>query len=173
MKIKEQLTQDLKQSMIAGEKERRDTIRYLIAQIKNAEIKKQDELEESEISDLLLKQSQQRTESIEAYSEANRSDLVDKEKIELEIIKEYLPKQLTQEEIFGLVSGIIWFLLCLYVILTPASWELERWSNVVDNPQKTFLIWLIYFYITFTVTWLSIWSKKVQLNYFYKIFDLK
>ena len=38
MKIKEQLTQDLKQAMIAGEKERRDTIRYLMAQIKNAEI---------------------------------------------------------------------------------------------------------------------------------------
>ena len=87
MKIKEQLSQDLKQSMIAGEKKRRDTIRYLIAQIKNAEIKKQDELEETEISDLLLKQSQQRTESIEAYSEANRSDLVDQEKFELEIIK--------------------------------------------------------------------------------------
>ena len=93
MKIKEQLIQDLKQSMIAGEKKRRDTIRYLIAQIKNAEIKKQDELEETEISDLLLKQSQQRTESIEAYSEANRSDLVDQEKFELEIIKQYLPKQ--------------------------------------------------------------------------------
>ena len=93
MKIKEQLSQDLKQSMIAGEKKRRDTIRYLIAQIKNAEIKKQDELEETEISDLLLKQSQQRTESIEAYSEANRSDLVDQEKFELEIIKQYLPKQ--------------------------------------------------------------------------------
>ena len=86
MKIKEQLSQDLKQSMIAGEKKRRDTIRYLIAQIKNAEIKKQDELEETEISDLLLKQSQQRTESIEAYSEANRSDLVDQEKFELEIM---------------------------------------------------------------------------------------
>ena len=83
MKIKEQLTQDLKQSMIAGEKERRDTIRYLMAQIKNSEIKKQKELEENEILELLLKQSQQRTESIEAFSEANRSDLVDKEKIEL------------------------------------------------------------------------------------------
>ena len=107
MKIKEQLSQDLKQSMIAGEKKRRDTIRYLIAQIKNAEIKKQDELEETEISDLLLKQSQQRTESIEAYSEANRSDLVDQEKFELEIIKQYLPKQLTQEEISLLVSESI------------------------------------------------------------------
>ena len=107
MKIKEQLSQDLKQSMIAGEKKRRDTIRYLIAQIKNAEIKKQDELEETEISDLLLKQSQQRTESIEAYSEANRSDLVDQEKFELEIIKQYLPKQLTQEEISQLVSDSI------------------------------------------------------------------
>ena len=103
MKIKEQLTQDLKQSMIAGEKERRNTIRYLMAQIKNAEIKKQKELEENEIFELLLKQSQQRTESIEIYSEANRSDLVDKEKVELEIIQQYLPQQLTQEEISELV----------------------------------------------------------------------
>ena len=107
MKIKEQLTQDLKQSMIAGEKERRNTIRYLMAQIKNAEIKKQKELEENEIFELLLKQSQQRTESIEIYSEANRSDLVDKEKVELEIIQQYLPQQLTQEEISELVSESI------------------------------------------------------------------
>ena len=107
MKIKEQLTQDLKQSMIAGEKERRNTIRYLMAQIKNAEIKKQKELEENEIFELLLKQSQQRTESIEIYSDANRSDLVDKEKVELEIIQQYLPQQLTQEEISELVSESI------------------------------------------------------------------
>jgi len=107
MKIKEQLTQDLKQAMIAGEKERRDTIRYLMAQIKNAEIKKQKELEENEIFELLLKQSQQRTESIEAYSEANRLDLVGKEKVELEIIQEYLPKQLTLKEISELVSESI------------------------------------------------------------------
>ena len=107
MKIKEQLSQNLKEAMIAGEKERRDTIRYLIAKIKNSEIKKQNPLEESEISELLLKQCQQRTESIEAYSEANRSDLVNKEKIELEIIKQYLPKQLTPEEIAELVSASI------------------------------------------------------------------
>ena len=97
--IKDGLTSDLKQAMKAGDNARRSVIRMVMAAIKNAEIAKRGDLEESEVLGVIAKEARQRQESIDAFKQGNRQDLVDKEETELAILQEYLPKQATREEI--------------------------------------------------------------------------
>ncbi|MDD5693468.1 MAG: GatB/YqeY domain-containing protein [Patescibacteria group bacterium] len=82
-------------------------LRMIKSAIKNAEIAKGDELNESETSNILEKQAKQRRDSITQYIEGNRTDLADKEKAELAIIEKYLPKKMTQSELSNLVDKVI------------------------------------------------------------------
>ena len=83
---------------------KRTVIRTLLSEIRNAEIAAQKDLQESDIEGVMSKQAQQRKDSIEAYDEAGRQDLVDKETAELNIITEYLPEQMTEVEIEGIIA---------------------------------------------------------------------
>ena len=105
--IKERLTSDLKQAMKAGDTARRSVIRMAMAAIKNAEIAKRGTLEESDILGVMAKEARQRQESIDAFKEGDRQDLVDREEEELAILQEYLPKQATREEIVAAARGVI------------------------------------------------------------------
>lgn len=107
MSIFEQLTQDMKEAMKAGEKERLNTIRLLRNEIKNASIDKQKELEEEDEIQVLSKAAKKRKESIDAYHEAGREDLAEKEQKELEIIQSYLPQPLTPEELEKIIDNVI------------------------------------------------------------------
>jgi len=104
-KIKAELLEALK----SGDRFRADTLRYLLSVIHNAEISKGKgaTLTEEELAELLQKQVKQREESIAAYEKGNRPDLVEKEKKELEIIKGYLPEQLSEEEIKKLAKDAV------------------------------------------------------------------
>ena len=86
---------------------KRTVIRTLLSEIRNAEISAQKDLQEGDIEGVMSKQAQQRKDSIEAFGEAGRQDLVDKETAELKIISEYLPEQMTEVEIEGFIADIL------------------------------------------------------------------
>lgn len=105
--LKEKLTDDLKQAMKSGNEVKRSAIRLLMAAIGNAEIARQASLEDSDIFGIITKEVRQRKESIEAFKQGNRPDLVDREKAEMAILEEYLPQQMTREEIIEAAQRII------------------------------------------------------------------
>ena len=86
---------------------KRTVIRTLMSAIKNAEIDSQSELDDDGIIIVFTKQAQQRKDSIEAYQKAARQDLVDNEKAELDFISQFLPAQMSEEEIQKLVDKVI------------------------------------------------------------------
>ncbi len=107
MTMKERLDSDLKSAMRDKDVLRRGLIRYLRSEIHNQEIAKRADLDEEGVLAVLSRQAQQRRDSIEAFKEADRADLVDKERAELDIILEYLPQQLSAEEITALVQQAV------------------------------------------------------------------
>ena len=98
---------DLKQAMRSRDALRRDVIRYLKSEIRNQEIKVQKDIDDQGVIQVLSRQAQQRRDSIEAFAEADRQDLVDKEQSELALILEYLPRQMTRDEIQTLVGQVV------------------------------------------------------------------
>jgi len=107
MSIFDQLTQDMKEAMKAGQKERLSTIRLLRNEIKNASIDQKKELEKEDEIQVLSKAAKKRKESIDAYHEAGRNDLAEKEEKELEIIQSYLPHPLSHDELEKLIDDAI------------------------------------------------------------------
>ena len=107
MPLKEQLSDDLKNAMRQGDALRRTTIRFVLSAIHNDEIAKQKDLDEDGVIQVLTKQAQQRRDSIEAFQDANRQDLVDKEQAELEIIAAYLPERMTEDEVREVVRQVL------------------------------------------------------------------
>lgn len=105
--LKQKLTDDLKQAMRDGDKVRRSVIRLVMAAIKNAEIARQATLENTDILGIIAKEARQRQESIEAFRQGNRQDLVAQEEAELAVLKEYLPRQMTREEIIAAARQVI------------------------------------------------------------------
>ena len=99
MSLKERLSDDLKQAMKKGDKERRSVIRLVMARIVNAEIAQGKLLEDSDVVGAIAKEVRQHRESIDAFRQGNRQDLVSQEEKELAILLEYLPKQMTREEL--------------------------------------------------------------------------
>ena len=107
MTMKSRLDDDLRQAMRNRDTVRRDVIRYLRSEIRNQEIRVQKDLDDEGVVQVLSRQAQQRRDSIEAFAEANRADLVEKEQAELAIIMEYLPQQMTRDEISELVQQVV------------------------------------------------------------------
>ncbi|MBE25111.1 MAG: aspartyl-tRNA amidotransferase [Rhodospirillaceae bacterium] len=107
MLFKDRLNADLKDAMRNKDAIKRTVIRTLLSEIRNAEISAQKDLQEGDIEGVMSKQAQQRRDSIEAFGEAGRQDLVDKETAELNIISAYLPEQMTEVEIEGFIADIL------------------------------------------------------------------
>ena len=107
MSLQESLMVDMKAAMKSGEKLKLSTIRLLRAQIKDAEIAKGGELTPDEEIKVLTSAAKKRKDSIEAYKNAGRTDLMQKEQQELEFLKVYLPEQLSEEDIEKIVIDII------------------------------------------------------------------
>lgn len=105
----EKIKTDLKEALKSRDSFKAGTLRYVLSAVHNAEIDKGkgSKLTEEELATLLQKQAKQRKESIEAYRKGDRSDLVEKEEKELEIIEAYLPEQLGEEEIKKIVGEAI------------------------------------------------------------------
>jgi uncharacterized protein len=107
LSIYEKLTEEMKVALKAGQKDRLSAIRLLRGQLKNAEIEKQDALTEQEEVDVLSSAAKKRRESIDAYTQAGRDDLAEKEQKELDVITEYLPKALSEKEVEAIVDRVI------------------------------------------------------------------
>ena len=110
--MREKLNSELKKSIINKNLVATKTIRLILAAIKDRDIVdrsqgNQNGIGEAEIISLLKKMQKQREESIELYSKGNRIDLVKSEEDEINIIKEFLPKQMDDDEIINLVKEAI------------------------------------------------------------------
>ena len=97
--LQAQLNDDLKAAMRAREELRRDTIRYLLAGLKNTRIAAMHELSDDEAQNVLIGQIKQRRDSIEQFKAAGRTDLSDKEEAELAILSTYLPAAPTEDDV--------------------------------------------------------------------------
>ena len=110
--LKKQLTDDLVTAVRNKNKESINTIRLILAAIKDKEIDlrsedKNNEVSEEIIFNILKKMVKQRNESIDLYKKGNRPELADKEKKEIDIIKKFLPKQLDENTVENLCKEII------------------------------------------------------------------
>jgi uncharacterized protein YqeY len=105
--LKKKLSDDLKQAMKDGDVEKRSVLRFLMSSIHNAEIAKQAALDNSDILGVIAKEVKQHNESIEAFKQGNRKDLVAKEEAELAIIQAYLPQQMSRDEIIEEARRVI------------------------------------------------------------------
>jgi uncharacterized protein YqeY len=88
-------------------RERLGALRYLKSAIRQVEIDQQKALDEPGILDVIAKQVKDRRESIQMFKEGNRPDLAAKESLELAVLEEYLPPQLSREELTQLVQNVI------------------------------------------------------------------
>ena len=105
--IKQTLTDTIIVSMKAREIERVKVLRNVQAVIKQIEIDRQTELDDAEVLEILQKQLKQRHESLTIFTENGRDDLANKEQFEIDIINEYMPKQMDESEITALVNAEI------------------------------------------------------------------
>lgn len=105
--LKAQIQSDMKTAMKAGDKTRLGVIRLILAAIKQREVDERIELDDSQVLAVLDKMVKQRRDSIEQYGAANRQDLVDVERFEVEVIQGYLPAALTEAEIAALAESAV------------------------------------------------------------------
>ncbi|WP_276355990.1 GatB/YqeY domain-containing protein [Cohnella caldifontis] len=107
MNLADRLNEDMKQAMKTGDKFRLSTIRLVRASIKNQEIELRRPLQDDELVQVVSRELKQRRDSLQDFQQAGRDDLVAQVSAEIEIISQYLPKQLTEEEIKEIVLQTI------------------------------------------------------------------
>ena len=107
MGLKERLQNDVTQAMRAGDAERRDTLRLLLAAVKQEEVDRQIELDDAGVEAVVAKQAKQRRETMADAEKAGRGDLAAKEAVELEIIEAYLPNMMSRDEIIVAAQAVI------------------------------------------------------------------
>lgn len=105
--LKQKLANDLKQALKSRDKVRCSVIRLVMSAIGYAEIARQAALEDTDILGIIAKEARQRQESIEAFKQGNRPDLVAQEEAELAILNGYLPRQISREEIIAEARRVI------------------------------------------------------------------
>jgi uncharacterized protein YqeY len=107
MSLQERITSDMQQAQKKGDKARLSALRLIRSGIQYAEIAKGATLDDAGVIDVFNKEVKQRRESIEGFAKGNRSDLVEKEETELAILLEYLPKQMSRQEIIETIRSVI------------------------------------------------------------------
>ena len=107
MTTRERLTADVRAAMRAGDNEKRDTLRMLLAAIKQVEVDSRQELDETGVQSVLAKQAKQRRESITDYKKAGRAEMAAAENAELAIIEAYLPQMLSRSEVETAAAAVI------------------------------------------------------------------
>ncbi|ERJ25612.1 GatB/YqeY domain-containing protein [Campylobacter concisus] len=107
MSIREQILADIKEAMKAKDEFKRDTLRTLNAALKQVEVDQRIEMTDEVVLPLLQKEIKKRADSVELYIKGAREDLAKKEQGEIELIKAYLPAQLSDEELKEKIKKII------------------------------------------------------------------
>jgi uncharacterized protein YqeY len=107
LKLIDRIKEDLIKSMKAKDGARVSVLRLLLASIKNREIEKKEALTDDEVLAEIASAAKRRKESLEAFREGERQDLVEKEEAELVILEEYLPEQISEEEVRRTVQDVV------------------------------------------------------------------
>ncbi len=107
MSLKAQISEDMKTAMRAKDSVRLGAIRLLQSAIKQREVDERIELDDSNVIAVIEKMLKQRRDSISAYESANRHDLADVEKFEVTVLQTYLPQQLTEDEVKGILEKVV------------------------------------------------------------------
>jgi uncharacterized protein YqeY len=107
MSLKNQIKEDMKSAMKAGEKDRLKVVRLIMAAVKQVEVDTRTELDDAGVLGVLEKMVKQRRDSVEQFEKGGREDLAAIERAEIEVIQGYLPEQLSADEIAALVDEVI------------------------------------------------------------------
>jgi uncharacterized protein YqeY len=105
--LKQQITEAMKAAMKAGDKARLGVIRLMLAAIKQREVDERIELDDAQVLAVLDKMVKQRRDSIQQYSNAGRGELAEQEAAEIAVIQEFLPEELSESEIAGIIEAAI------------------------------------------------------------------
>ncbi|MGH2829472.1 MAG: GatB/YqeY domain-containing protein [Actinomycetota bacterium] len=105
--LRERIAKDLTAAMKARDQVRTSTLRMLLAAMKNAQVERMHELGDDEVLEIAGREAKRRRESIQAFGDAGRDELVAKETAELAVLNEYLPAALTEAEIAELVDEAV------------------------------------------------------------------
>ena len=105
--LKNQITEDMKSAMKAGEKDRLKVVRLILAAIKQVEVDKRIELDDAAVLAVLDKMVKQRRDSVEQFEKGNREDLAAIERAEIDVLETYLPEQLSADELARMVDEVI------------------------------------------------------------------
>jgi uncharacterized protein len=111
MPLNQRITDDVKSAMKSGDKSRLEVLRFMLAAVNGAQKEKNAKepgvaLTDDEVMSILQKEAKRRKEAVELFKQGKRDDLVAKEEAELVIIYEYLPKELSREEIEKIVDDV-------------------------------------------------------------------
>jgi uncharacterized protein YqeY len=107
MPLREQISNDLKDSMRAGDARKRDAIRLLTAALKQKEVDERKELADADVVAIIDKMIKQRRDSISQFEKGGRQDLADTEKYELGVLQAYMPQALSESEISDIIAASI------------------------------------------------------------------
>jgi uncharacterized protein len=107
MSLRDRITEDMKTAMRAKDAERLGTIRFLLAAIKQREVDERIVLDDVQVVGVLDKLVKQRKDSIAAFTQAGRTDLVAKETAEMKVLEDYLPQRLSADEVAVEVARIV------------------------------------------------------------------
>ena len=107
MSLKERITGDMTAAMKAKDAARLSTLRMVKASVQNREIEKGGELSDEELTKALQSLVKQRRDSVEQYEKAGRAELAEKERAEIAVIEEYLPRAATREEVERAVAEAV------------------------------------------------------------------
>lgn len=146
--IKQQISNDLKTALKAGDKNKVETLRFLQSVLQNKEIEKRGisggELTDEEVERVLMSEAKKRKEAIRAYKEGGRAELAEKENQELSIIEQYLPKQMSREETEQKIKEILErekpdnFGLAMKVVMTELRGKADS-QMIADIVKEKFL----------------------------------
>jgi len=107
MNLRDQISEDMKAALKARQSERLSAIRLLMAAIKQKEIDERKTMDDAAVVSVVERLIKQRRDSIEQFQAAGRTDLVDKESAELELLKQYLPQPLSEAELAAAIEAAI------------------------------------------------------------------
>jgi uncharacterized protein YqeY len=107
MTLKDRVTADMKEAMRAKQADRLSTIRMLLAACKQKEVDERIELDDAAVIGIVDKLIKQRKDSVAAFAQGGRSDLVDKETAEIAVLEAYLPQRLSEQQIADEVGRLV------------------------------------------------------------------
>ena len=107
MSLKDKLMEDLKDAMKNKDELKKNTVTMIRAAIKQIEVDKRVELNDDEVVEIISKEAKKRKDALAEFEKAGRQDLIDQTNAELELIKTYLPEELSVEELTSIIEETI------------------------------------------------------------------